>query len=120
MANVAKRVVWDEESLHGRAKNLGYWVCKVLCHRHSYWFLVKIRPMAGPKTEAIFAGRKGRDFISLGALGNADAVMAAIGVLEDQQAAAQADETEEEEEHVTPPSQFDAYKRRVRKERDDA
>ena len=35
-------------------------------------------------------------------------------------AAAQADETEEEEEHVTPPSQFDAYKRRVRKERDDA
>lgn len=85
--------VWTEESLRGRAKDLGYWIVKVMCHVDSYWFLVKTR---SPK-EPIFVGKKNRDYIELGPLGSPDAVFAAIQVLGAMQDTGQDEEEQGDE-----------------------
>jgi hypothetical protein len=85
--------VWTEDSLRKQARDLGYWIGKIIAHEHDYWFLIKSR---SPKVP-IFVGQPGRDFIPLGPLGGPDAVMAAISVLQSQHEAAEAEAAEEAE-----------------------
>ena len=85
---------WNEASLRGQAKELGYWIVKIIAHQHDYWYLLKSRR----SDERIFAGKEGVDYLNLGPLGGPDAVMAAISLLASQKKSANNTAKDEEED----------------------